>query len=213
MPDPAATAGNAAASPSPYPERTHAGHTATGGPTFPVPESLPIPAPSTHQHGSGAAATGEGHPSHVGLQTTATDPKHVGAGGAGHGEDFLETVLMVRAYRQQLIASNIANADTPNYKAVDIDFQEALRIAPGAAASAPVALALTSARHLPGTAAASVPPLPLKHPIPSQAGADGNTVDMDAETAKFAENAVMYEFTLGRVSDHNKHMMEMLALT
>ncbi|WP_246128906.1 flagellar basal body rod protein FlgB, partial [Zoogloea oleivorans] len=56
----------------------------------------------------------------------------------------------LRAYRQQIIASNIANADTPGYKAVDIDFQDALRNAQAAANVPPVSLTTTSAGHLPG---------------------------------------------------------------
>jgi hypothetical protein len=58
----------------------------------------------------------------------------------------------VRAYRQQLIASNIANADTPGYKAVDIDFQEALRIARSIANTPPLTLSTTASGHISGQA-------------------------------------------------------------
>lgn len=115
----------------------------------------------------------------------------------------------MRAYRQQLIASNIANADTPNYKAVDIDFQEALRIS--RSASTAVNLTATDPRHVQGQAGNPLAAIPLKYPVPQQGNADGNTVDIDVERAKFAENALMYEFSLNRVSGHFKHLMELLA--
>ena len=109
-----------------------------------------------------------------------------------------------------MIASNIANADTPGYKAVDIDFQEALGIARSIANTPPLTLSTTASGHIPGQVQSSAPPYPLKYPTPSQPGADGNTVDMDVERAKFAENSLMYEFSLDRVKGHFKHLMEML---
>jgi flagellar basal-body rod protein FlgB len=90
---------------------------------------------------------------------------------------FHQTALNTRAYRQQVIASNIANADTPNYKARDVDFREALT---GALAgkSGSLALSTTSARHL---AAAGASPLEanLKFRNDQQGAVDGNTVNMD----------------------------------
>jgi len=116
----------------------------------------------------------------------------------------------LRLYRQELIASNIANADTPGYKAVDIDFQEALRIARSAANTPSLTLSGTAAGHIPGQAQSSAPPYPLRYHTPAQPSADGNTVDMDVERSKFAENSVMWEFSRDRVSGHAKMMMEML---
>jgi len=123
---------------------------------------------------------------------------------------FQETALGVRAYRQELIASNIANADTPGYKAVDIDFQEALRVARSIANTPRFSLATTVSGHIQGVVQSSLTPYPLKYHLPMQPSVDGNTVDMDVERAKFAENAVMWEFSRDRVSGHFKHMMEML---
>jgi len=104
---------------------------------------------------------------------------------------FHQTALNTRAYRQQVIASNIANADTPNYKARDVDFREALK---GALAgkSGNLALNATSARHL---AAAGASPLEanLKFRNDQQGAVDGNTVNMDVERSAFAENAVQYQ--------------------
>ncbi|MFY9328974.1 MAG: flagellar basal body rod protein FlgB, partial [Georgfuchsia sp.] len=115
----------------------------------------------------------------------------------------------IRAYRQQLIASNIANADTPGYKAVDIDFQEALRIARSVTNTAPLTLSNTTTSHLQGQTQFSAPPYPLKYHTPSQPSVDGNTVEMDVERAKFAENSVMWEFSRDRVSGHFKMMTEL----
>jgi flagellar basal-body rod protein FlgB len=112
---------------------------------------------------------------------------------------FHAAALGLRAERQQLLASNIANADTPNYKARDIDFGAALTAATGgaAAAGAPAApaLARTSPRHLAGAAAGALAP-PALYRLPAQSSVDGNTVEMDAERAQFAENALHYEADL-----------------
>ena len=104
---------------------------------------------------------------------------------------FHQTALNTRAYRQQVIASNIANADTPNYKARDVDFREALKGAM-AGKSGNLALNATSAGHL---AAAGASPLEanLKFRNDQQGAVDGNTVNMDVERSAFAENAVQYQ--------------------
>ncbi len=72
---------------------------------------------------------------------------------------FHQTALAVRQQRQELLASNIANADTPNYKARDMDFNATLKQAMGGSTKPlpPTQLSLTSARHIPG--AALNPPL------------------------------------------------------
>jgi len=161
---------------------------------------------------SANAASHSGGHNAGGTPNGSFNPRHFPIGESSHGEDhdFQELALGLRAYRQQLIASNIANADTPNYKAVDIDFQEALRIARSVANTSPLTLSTTAAGHISGQTQSSAPPYPLKHRAPSQPSADGNTVEMDVERAKFAENAVMYEFSLQRVSSHYKMMMELL---
>jgi len=138
-------------------------------------------------------------------------PRHIPLVGSGHpSHDFQQLALGLRAYRQQIIASNIANADTPGYKAVDIDFQDALRSAQAAANVPPVSLTTTSAGHLPGQSTSNAPPIPLKYHVPSQGSVDGNTVEMDVERAKFAENTLMLKFSMDRVSGHFKHEIEML---
>ena len=102
---------------------------------------------------------------------------------------FHQTALNLQAHRQQLIASNIANADTPHYKARDLDFKASLQ---GALGGGSLNLLRTDARHLPvangGPAGAR-----LAYRTETQSSVDGNTVDMDVERAAFAENAVQYE--------------------
>jgi len=107
---------------------------------------------------------------------------------------FQQTALNLRAKRQEIIASNIANADTPNYKARDFDFKEKLMGALEGRMQ-PLALSTTSARHIEGTANAGADPS-LKYRTETQSAVDGNTVDMDVERASFAENAIQYEASL-----------------
>lgn len=104
---------------------------------------------------------------------------------------FHQTALNVRAYRQQVIASNIANADTPNYKARDIDFREALNGALGGKPSG-LPLTTTSARHLAGSGEQGLDGN-LKYRTEEQGAIDGNTVSMDVERSAFAENSVQYQ--------------------
>lgn len=107
--------------------------------------------------------------------------------------DFQEKALNVRAYRQQLLASNIANADTPNYKAVDIDFAKALQTAQAGRSS--VALTKTSSMHLDAKNAAMGDLKPM-YRTAVQPSIDGNTVDTNIEQSQFSDNAMHYMATL-----------------
>ena len=109
--------------------------------------------------------------------------------------DFHGKALALRAERQRLLASNIANADTPGYQARDIDFKSALAGA-GAAAGGAMPLAASAKGHMGGTAATATPGAAAVYALPSQPSADGNTVDMDRERASFADNAIRFEATL-----------------
>ncbi|KZE35268.1 flagellar basal body rod protein FlgB [Crenobacter luteus] len=109
--------------------------------------------------------------------------------------DFQQRALGLRAYRAEVIASNIANADTPYYKAVDFDLGAALKSAE--AAQRRLALAATDARHLSGRAAgASANGAELQYRSAVQPSVDGNTVDMDVERGAFTDNAMKYQATL-----------------
>ncbi|WP_246120741.1 flagellar basal body rod protein FlgB [Chitinolyticbacter meiyuanensis] len=102
-----------------------------------------------------------------------------------------ETALSLRARRQEVIASNIANADTPQYKARDFDFRTAYE---AAVSGKPAdALKATDARHLqPKTQVDPLSP-ELLYRNPYQASIDGNTVEMDTEMREFADNAIRYQ--------------------
>jgi flagellar basal-body rod protein FlgB len=106
---------------------------------------------------------------------------------------FQSQALQLRAQRQEILSANIANADTPGYKAVDMDFTRALRESVGSTArvtqrtSAPGHLVARTASFATAEAAESDAMQPAQ---------DGNTVDMDKERARIADNAVRYEATL-----------------
>ncbi len=116
-----------------------------------------------------------------------------------------EKALNLRAFRQQILAGNIANADTPNYKARDFDFSAALNAALAGRAEGALPLQTTAAGHLSGVSA----PVParLMYRTPVQDSVDGNTVEMDVERAQFAENAVRYESGLSFMTHYVKSML------
>ena len=109
--------------------------------------------------------------------------------------DFQAQALGLRAERQRLIASNIANADTPGYVARDMDFAQALRAATGSATAA-ATLATSSAGHIGQAGTGGAAGSHLVYAVPAQTNLDRNSVDMDRERASFADNAVHYEATL-----------------
>ncbi len=120
---------------------------------------------------------------------------------------FQQNALALRADRQQVLASNIANADTPGYKARDIDFRSALA---GALAAAPAAadVSATHPQHLP-VPSTNATAGDLLYRIPRQDSIDGNTVELDAERAQFADNALRYEAGL---TDLNAKIKGLLAV-
>lgn len=102
-----------------------------------------------------------------------------------------QEALRIRARRAELLASNIANADTPNYKARDIDFKAAL----GQARDALSQPDRTHARHLSVGGGRPAGGETLFR-VPTQPSLDGNTVDLQAEQAAFAQNSVQYQASL-----------------
>lgn len=100
--------------------------------------------------------------------------------------------LLVRADRTELLASNLANADTPNYKARDIDFRDAIARAAGRGKH--LTLKRTHDRHLPPAGSGSDPTRAERlYRVPSQPALDGNTVDPQFEHTAFAENAMQFQ--------------------
>ncbi len=108
---------------------------------------------------------------------------------------FQAEALKLRSQRQQLLAANIANADTPNYKPVDFDFATALTKVTSASAQRSLEQ---------GKAVAPPDALPRAG---AKAGLDGNAVDMDTERTQFVDNAVRYEATLRFINGKLKTLL------
>ena len=133
---------------------------------------------------------------------------------------FHEQATRLRVQRHELLSANIANADTPQYKARDIDFNSTLQQAmaargaggAGSPASATL-LATTSVRHLTaagstaGQAAAQPAHAEALYRTVQQASIDGNTVDMDVERMQFMNNTMHYEANLTFLSSRIKSLM------
>ena len=101
-----------------------------------------------------------------------------------------DDALLLFERRNRLLGENIANADTPNYKARDIDFNKVLQ----GVESDRLQMATTQQGHinLPGDALDQR----VKYRIPTQSSADGNTVDTQREKAAYAENTIRYQATM-----------------
>ena len=107
--------------------------------------------------------------------------------------------MPLRDQRMKLIASNLANADTPNYKARDIAFDDVLRQAAGTTAP----LQITDARHMNGL---NLQPQ-LFERTPLQPSLDGNTVDPDIERAAYGRAALEYRASLSFVESKTRTLM------
>lgn len=103
--------------------------------------------------------------------------------------------LMTRSYRAQVLAANLVNADTPNYKARDIDFRATLNRARGQSRPEAVLLRVSHPAHI-GNAQSGVSAGELLYRIPSQPSIDGNTVETQVEKAAFTRNALQYMTSL-----------------
>jgi flagellar basal-body rod protein FlgB len=120
-------------------------------------------------------------------------------GAIDSGLDFFRHVLDLRGYRQQILSADIANASTPGFKAVDLDFRQALGAAGVSGAAGPRAPAamwlVDDARQIaPATgAAAAGAAAAVKYQSGGAVTLDGNSVDLDREKVAAAENAVQYE--------------------
>ena len=102
-----------------------------------------------------------------------------------------EQALLLHGQRVGVLATNLANADTPNYKARDIDFTAVLAHTD----AAPMPLRATQAAHI-SIDDSEAPAADLKYRNPYQASLDGNTVEMPVEQAAFSENNVRYQASL-----------------
>jgi flagellar basal-body rod protein FlgB len=115
--------------------------------------------------------------------------------------------LTLRSQRAELLAANLANADTPNYKARDIDFKSVLSAAQGTASTTGSALPLaaSNAAHIQPQATQSQAELLYRNP--RQPAVDGNTVDSQVEYTEFARNALQYQASLTFLGGHIKTLL------
>lgn len=124
----------------------------------------------------------------------------------------LSQALNLRTQRHQVLASNIANADTPHYKARDFNFASAMQNAlAGRLEAGGIGLARTAPGHIAGGGGQG--PADLKFRSDSQSAVDGNTVDMDVERAQITENALQYQILTQLIGDKFKGLRSALAST
>jgi flagellar basal-body rod protein FlgB len=139
-----------------------------------------------------------------------------------NGLDFQTKALVLRAERQRVIASNIANADTPGYVGRDINFKEAMSAALGETqlgGRLPLTRSNEATVGRDGTSNSAHIPLQstlgslgdgsnaLAYTVQSQPSMDGNSVDLDQERANFVDNSVRYEATLRFINGSSKTIL------
>jgi flagellar basal-body rod protein FlgB len=133
--------------------------------------------------------------------------------GIGKDFEFYQKALTLRQQRQEVLATNIANADTPNYKARDIDFSATLRQAMGQGGGLPrlpdTSLTLTSPRHIPAKAHTEAPAQDL-YRVPLQPSLDGNTVVMNVVRVQFSDNTARYQTDIQVLNQRIKYMLSAL---
>lgn len=112
----------------------------------------------------------------------------------------LSKALDLRTQRHQVLASNIANADTPHYKARDIDFKSAMQNAlAGRVDAGALSMTVTSRAHQSGMG--SIGSGALQYRTETQSAVDGNTVDMDVERSQITDNALQYQILTQLISN------------
>jgi flagellar basal-body rod protein FlgB len=124
--------------------------------------------------------------------------------------NFHHQALSLRVARQELLSSNVANADTPNFKAKDIDFASVLNQKLSLAPSQnQVNLNTTSPMHI-NSAASGIFGDNILYRVPLQPSADGNTVDMDMERTRFADNAIKYDASISFLNNEFRNISSAL---
>lgn len=117
-----------------------------------------------------------------------------------------EQALLLRSRRTEVLANNIANVNTPGFKARDIDFANVLRQQAGQGEG--LAINSSSALHFSGSSAPDK--VTLSYRVPSQASLDGNTVDEQQENAAFARNALEHQASFQFLSGKFTGLMKAL---
>ena len=124
--------------------------------------------------------------------------------------EFQSQALVLRSERQRLLASNIANADTPGYVARDMDFRRALLAATGTGDAAAAMTGSTGTTPMAplGSTDRGAPEGELVYALNSQDGLDNTKVDMERERASWAENSIKYEATLRFINTQARALMD-----
>ena len=117
-----------------------------------------------------------------------------------------QDALRLYGRRTAVLANNLANADTPGFKAQDLDFKSLLSAA-GSGSSQGLQLAATNTQHVSATSSQPTSSGGLKYRVPLAPSLDGNTVDPQLEQAAFADNTVRYQAALTFLSDKFKSLM------
>lgn len=107
--------------------------------------------------------------------------------------------ISLRAARSEILATNLANSDTPHYKARDIDFNSTLQSLQKGELKNSIQLARSSGGHI-SNEVNGIASNAIRYRVPSHASLDGNTVDSDFEKSAFTENAIRYQFSLSILS-------------
>ena len=130
---------------------------------------------------------------------------------------FHESALTIRTERMEVISGNLANANTPGYKARDIDFNKAMESAMreasgGTANHASSGMVRTNDRHLSGNSTSVAANFDMQYRIPTQPDTgDGNTVEVQAERNRFLDNGLRYEASLEFLNGKIKGMKKALS--
>ena len=122
-----------------------------------------------------------------------------------------ERALIYRSQRAEVLSNNIANADTPNFKARDLDFPALLASQSKQMTDAQFSLQTTNLKHIAGNgSAAEIDERALLYRIPNQPSLDQNTVDQQVELAKYTENEIHFEAAFTRLNGAFKGLIKVL---
>ncbi|NMY28479.1 MULTISPECIES: flagellar basal body rod protein FlgB [Pseudomonas] len=122
-----------------------------------------------------------------------------------------ERALIYRSQRAEVLSNNIANADTPNFKARDLDFPALLASQSKRMTDAQFSLQTTNLKHIAGNgSAAEIDERALLYRIPNQPSLDQNTVDQQVELAKYTENGIHFEAAFTRLNGSFKGLIKAL---
>ena len=122
-----------------------------------------------------------------------------------------ERALIYRSQRAEILSNNIANADTPNFKARDLDFSTVLASQTKETPATPFSLKTTNVKHITEKeSAGDIYEGALLYSTPAQPAIDQNTVDQQVEVAKYAENGIRFDAAFTRLNGAFKGLLKAL---